>query len=139
MLASDFGIGIAVDLEGNCRFYDLIRLKKLAKISANANVGHNLQGGQWRLLPQPVLCTTSDAFFGLTQTDQVEGIEVPEPPQPPPQDPKNPKPVETPEPYVLSSQKDIVVNGKNSNNVETLKSLEQIQQSAPENNLFVLQ
>ena len=37
VLASDFGIGIAVDIEGNCRFYDLVRLKKLAKISAKAS------------------------------------------------------------------------------------------------------
>jgi hypothetical protein len=66
VMASDFGIGIAVDIEGNCRFYDLIRLKKLAKISAAANIGLHLPGGQWRLLPSPVLCTTSDAFFGLT-------------------------------------------------------------------------
>ena len=34
-MTADFGIGIAVDLEGNCRFYDLIRLKKLAKIVQN--------------------------------------------------------------------------------------------------------
>ncbi len=37
VLAADFGIGIAIDIEGNCRFYDLIRLRKLAKISAKAN------------------------------------------------------------------------------------------------------
>lgn len=44
-MASDFGIGTAVDIEGNCRFYDLIRLKKLAKISASANIGLHLPGG----------------------------------------------------------------------------------------------
>jgi hypothetical protein len=32
---------MAVDIEGNCRFYDLIRLKKLAKISAKANKNLN--------------------------------------------------------------------------------------------------
>jgi len=31
---SEFGLGMAVDIEGNCRFYDLIRFKKMAKISA---------------------------------------------------------------------------------------------------------
>lgn len=29
----EFGIGMAVDVEGNCRFYDLIRFKKMAKVA----------------------------------------------------------------------------------------------------------
>jgi len=32
--SSDYGIGMTVDIEGNCRFYDLIRFRKMAKISA---------------------------------------------------------------------------------------------------------
>ena len=32
--SSDYGIGMAVDIEGNCRFYDLIRFRKMAKISS---------------------------------------------------------------------------------------------------------
>ena len=35
--ASDFGIWVAQYIEGNCRFYDLIRLRKLAKIGARVN------------------------------------------------------------------------------------------------------
>ena len=42
--ASDFGIGVALDIEGNCRFYDLIRLRKLAKIGARVNSASNLLG-----------------------------------------------------------------------------------------------
>ena len=34
VISSDYGIGAAVDIEGNCRFYDLIRLRKMAKISS---------------------------------------------------------------------------------------------------------
>ena len=34
VLTSEFGIGAAVDIEGNCRFYDLVRLRKIAKISS---------------------------------------------------------------------------------------------------------
>lgn len=34
IVASDFGIGAAVDIEGNCRFYDLVRCRKIAKISS---------------------------------------------------------------------------------------------------------
>ena len=64
--ASDFGIGVALDIEGNCRFYDLIRLRKLAKIGARVNSASNLPGGTWRLLPNPVICATNDAFLGVT-------------------------------------------------------------------------
>ncbi len=86
VMASDFGMGVAVDIEGNCRFYDLVRLRKLAKINAKTN----MNGGFWRMLPQPVMCTTSESFFGVTCSDEQEAVKVPEPPQPPPVDPKNP-------------------------------------------------
>jgi WD40 repeat protein len=33
--SNDMAIGMAVDIEGNCRFYDLIRFKKMAKIGAS--------------------------------------------------------------------------------------------------------
>lgn len=33
--STDFGIGMAMDIEGNVRFYDLIRFKKMAKISCS--------------------------------------------------------------------------------------------------------
>jgi hypothetical protein len=34
IIVSDFGIGAAVDIEGNCRFYDLVRLRKMCKVSS---------------------------------------------------------------------------------------------------------
>ncbi len=34
IMAADYGIGIVVDVEGNCRFYDLVRFKKMSKISS---------------------------------------------------------------------------------------------------------
>jgi hypothetical protein len=40
---------------------------------------------------------------------------------------------------VLSSQRDIIVKGKYSNQADSLKSQDQIQRSAPDNHLFVLQ
>jgi len=39
--SSSFGIGCAIDIEGNCRFYDLLRFKKMAKISAGVSKGDN--------------------------------------------------------------------------------------------------
>lgn len=62
---ADFGIGAAIDIEGNCRFYDLIRLRKLAKLSCKANVSLNQPGGMWRLMPEPVIAATSEAFLGI--------------------------------------------------------------------------
>ena len=32
--SSEYGIGMAVDIEGHCRFYDLIRFRKMAKLSS---------------------------------------------------------------------------------------------------------
>jgi len=61
----EFGIGVAIDIEGNCRFYDFYRLRKLAKISAQANVKLQQPGGSFRLLPKPVIASTPDAFLGL--------------------------------------------------------------------------
>jgi hypothetical protein len=34
VIVSDFGIAAAVDIEGNCRFYDMIRLRKMCKVSS---------------------------------------------------------------------------------------------------------
>ena len=34
MTSAEYGIGMAVDIEGNCRFYDLHRYKKISKVSA---------------------------------------------------------------------------------------------------------
>lgn len=70
------------------------------------------------------MCTTSEAFFGVTQNELVEEIKLPEPPQPPPQDPKNPQPVVQAKPYVVRSQNDVLIKGQNSNDRENQKSLE---------------
>jgi hypothetical protein len=32
--ASEYGIAVVVDIEGNCRFFDLIRFKKIAKLNS---------------------------------------------------------------------------------------------------------
>lgn len=90
------------------------------------------------MLPTPVMCTTGEAFFGITQSNQVEEIDIPEPPQPPPQDPKNPKPVEPVEPYVLKSQNDIIPKGFFVNKAENMKTLTDIVKETHEGDLFVL-
>lgn len=62
----DYGVGVAIDIEGNCRFYDFFRLRKLAKISAKATINHSTAvNSKFRLLPKPVICSTPEAFLGL--------------------------------------------------------------------------
>ena len=70
------GIGAVVDIEGNCRFYDLIRLRKMCKISAKTK---SVKGEiTWRMFPDPVICTNSEALLGVIQgTDKVEIMREP--------------------------------------------------------------
>jgi hypothetical protein len=34
-VSDEFGIGMAIDVEGNCRFYDMLRFKKMAKLNVS--------------------------------------------------------------------------------------------------------
>ena len=38
IVTSEYGVAVAVDIEGNCRVYDMIRLRKLCKISCRSIV-----------------------------------------------------------------------------------------------------
>jgi hypothetical protein len=120
----EFGIGVAIDIEGNCRFYDFYRLRKLAKISAKASAKQH--GGSFRLLPKPVFAATADAFLGLVQSEEVETVTMPEPPVFVQPDPKNPVPVPEPKPYVARAEKEIVIKNKYSDDRSKLASLTQI-------------
>ncbi len=71
-MTSDFGIGVAVDVEGNCRFYDFIRFKKMCKISSLNSREEDTRfvvGGnkcRWRLLPSVTMEMTADSFLAVT-------------------------------------------------------------------------
>lgn len=75
--ASDFGIGAVVDIEGNCRFYDLIRFKKMCKISSLNQREEDARfviGGnrcKWRLLPSTTMEITADSFLAVTQMPEI--------------------------------------------------------------------
>jgi len=44
-VCSEFGVGMAIDIEGNTRFYDLLRFKKMAKISSGqVKLGEGVSG-----------------------------------------------------------------------------------------------
>lgn len=70
VLTSDFGIGIAVDIDGNCRFYDLVRQRKIAKISSfnqRESEARFVQNKcKWRLLPNVTFEVTGESFLAVT-------------------------------------------------------------------------
>jgi len=72
VLTSDFGLGIAIDIEGNCRLYDLVRLKKIARMSSSNQRGEDIKFGpvssKWRLLPTPALDSANETFIAALQT-----------------------------------------------------------------------
>ena len=68
--SNDFPIGMVVDIEGNCRFYDLIRFKKLAKIKcAIPRVDGDVH--KFKLMPHPMLMMTSDCFLGVVNEAKI--------------------------------------------------------------------
>ena len=70
ILSCDYGIAAVVDIEGNCRFYDLIRLRKMAKVSSlnqrDSDARFSLNKCKWRMVPNVVLETTTDVFLAVT-------------------------------------------------------------------------
>jgi hypothetical protein len=64
---------MAVDIEGNARFYDLIRLKKIAKLSSSntrdADARFHQIGAarcKWRLTPNITMEIAQESFLGVT-------------------------------------------------------------------------
>lgn len=74
-VTSEFGIALAIDVEGNCRFYDLHRFKKMAKVnSANVridNESHHLIPTKFRLLQSSCLQMTNDSMVGVIQSGTI--------------------------------------------------------------------
>lgn len=61
---------MAVDIEGYCRFYDLIRLKKIGKVSSSnvrdEDARFNQKKCKWRLMPNVCMEVGADAFLSVT-------------------------------------------------------------------------
>ena len=70
VITSEFGIGAAVDIEGNCRFYDLVRSRKIAKISSlnqrESEARFVANKCKWKLLPQVTYEVTGESFLAVT-------------------------------------------------------------------------
>jgi hypothetical protein len=71
--SDDFGLGMALDIEGNCRFYDLIRFKKMAKINSGQVRLDEIGAGKtkFRLLDNVCVEMTQDAFIGIIQSTKI--------------------------------------------------------------------
>ena len=68
IVTSEYGIATVLDIEGNCRLYDMIRLRKLCKISCRPLDRGTRQTTSWRMLPHATLISVQDAFLGAIQT-----------------------------------------------------------------------
>jgi len=70
-MTCDYGIGVVVDIEGNCRFYDLIRFRKMAKVSSLNSRDSDARFVQnkckWRMVPHIAMEATCDVFLAVTQ------------------------------------------------------------------------
>ena len=68
-VSDEFGMAIAIDIEGNCRFYDLHRFKKMAKVNAaNIRIDDDLNSvgnAKFRMLDNVCLEMTNDSFIGI--------------------------------------------------------------------------
>ena len=116
---------MAVDIEGNCRFYDLVRLKKIGKVlastSRDADARFNQHKFKWRLLPSVCMEVGADAFLAVTQT-----LESPLPDdikQSPEEYKESPK-------YLIESK--ILVEKEYSDVKEKLKGIRKIQGDSAE-------
>lgn len=68
---TDYGIGVAIDIEGNCRFYDLIRFRKMAKVSSlnsrDSDARFVKNNCRFRMVPHVAMEVTNDVFLAVTQ------------------------------------------------------------------------
>ena len=153
---SEFGLGMAVDIEGNCRFYDLIRFKKMAKISAQQARLDDYKVGQtkFRLMQNQCLEMTQDALFCIIQTKDIHRDEEKErqdreaamlSAMSEQKDVKGGKgkdtpaeePVVDPGPVPHTLENEILVDKMYSDEKEKLKSLNDIVYDHPEQNFYV--
>lgn len=117
IVTSEYGVAIALDIEGNCRVYDMIRLRKLCKISCASLTQGNKERTSWRLIPFVTLLSVHDSFLGAIQTDEISEIQKVE------QDDGASVEADAETPFAIS-EKDLVVHGKYSDAADKLKSID---------------
>ena len=141
IVTSDYGIGAVVDIEGNCRFYDLIRLRKMCKISCKTG---SVKGDPtWRMFPDPAICSNSEALLGVIQGSNNADIvfekakpeeEVPAKPSKDAKGATATPDIDTMEPKEIDylTEKDLLVPRRYSDNKDALRTLDQISRETSE-------
>jgi len=142
IVTSDYGIGAVVDIEGNCRFYDLIRLRKMSKISCKTG---SVKGDPtWRMFPDPAICSNSEALLGVIQGSNSGSIvfekskpDEPEAAAKPSKDAKGAMvtpdiDITDPRDIDYLTEKDLLVPRRYSDNKESLRTLDQISRETSE-------
>ena len=133
---------MAIDIEGNTRFYDLLRFKKMAKISSGqVKLGEGVSGPtKFRLMSNVCIEMTQDAFFAVIQGNKIfvnenmksnETPGIPETSIPVAKGGKNAAPVEDAEPEVRLAdtfESEILEDKKFSDSADRFKSLSDIVQ-----------
>ena len=145
----EFGIAMAVDIEGHCRFYDVLRFKKMAKMSSGQARGmDDAKEGpyKFRLMSNVCLEMAQDAFLGVTQTSThyreeksaEEAVPVPAE-APPAKGAKGAAPVEEVEevePVPDTWESEVLQDKMYADAPEKLKSLVDVVQAMPEGNFY---
>lgn len=144
--SSEFGIAMAVDIEGNCRFYDVLRFRKMGKLSSGqARAADDAKEGphKFKLMQNICLEMTQDALLGITQTSTIFKEEAAEdgdadpatapaeapPAKEPTKGGKNAPPVEEveeAEPVPDTFEAEVLKDGLYSDDKDKIKSLDDI-------------
>lgn len=138
---------MAVDIEGNCRFYDLVRFKKIAKLPATNVKGQDSQSVlQYRVLMDNCVSMMQDSFFAVVQDQKIFRNETSSQtektsPTPTP-DPKSKTPATQEDPVEqltedYTSEGALLKEGTFSGDKKNLKSVDQIASQAQTSNFYL--
>ena len=151
--SSDYAIGMVIDIEGNCRFYDLIRFKKMAKLRSNPQMDTKDGPSKFRMIQNSCLQMSQDAFLGVIQSttiyrdyENVRTISVLS--GEPPADPKakagkgTASPVDDaeevpPEPVPHFSESMVLIDKKYSDEKDKITNIDDIMQNISEGDFYI--
>ena len=157
-----YGIGLAVDIENKCRFYDLIRFKKMAKVSASGNTKSRADiqfsgNSSFCLFVPDCMFLNNEYLVSVTQTPTIgwdethklflerttSAMQSLDGDTGKKKGGKKEKveeveevPEVPPEEIPHFSEKDILVKGKYSDDKDSLKSLREIVETLPSNHMY---
>lgn len=150
--SNDMAIGMALDIEGNCRFYDLIRFRKMAKISSlQTRLDDMKLPSKFSILEKNNLAMTADAFLVVNSVPKIfweesqqvffEKAAASIPDSKDAKKPKDAPPVEEneepPEPIPHYQESSILVDKRYSDEMEKIKCLPDIMYDLSEHVYYI--